>query len=228
MAREILPVIFKMVDSKWSGSKPQVNIVSFLFRVPIEIHAHHYNWTAQAYCCLDHWMTGCGFIPLRWEEWEFFSKWYPWNTITDQFDQWLTIVDFFYHSLAFKFRSPKPSFKHSIQLQLYLGFVKYLIHKLVDYTEARQGPKRINIWHYMFKVCCSDLIIAYTKHPLNFKSTTILEFIIEIFNFCQNLKSWISLLNILSKIISATVHQKKEDFTLNLFSFFQKNRFPEL
>ena len=76
---------------------------------------------------------------------------------------------FFYHSLAFKFRSPKPSFKHSIQLQLYLGFFKYLIHKLVDYTEARQGPKRINIWHYMFKVCCSDLITAYTKHPLNFK-----------------------------------------------------------
>ena len=141
---------------------------------------------------------------------------------------------FFYHSLAFKFRSPKPSFKHSIQLQLYLGFFKYLIHKLVDYTEARQGPKRINIWHYMFKVCCSDLITAYTKHPLNFKlviynyiselchrysQTTqlldrqifivltrgsILEFIIEIFNFCQNLKSWISLLNILLKIISAT------------------------
>ena len=136
MTREILPFIFKIVDSRRSGPKPQVNIGSFLFRVPIEIHAHHYNWTAQAYCCLDHWMTGCGFIPLRWEEWEFFSKWYPWNTITDQFDQWLTIVDFFYHSLAFKFRSPKPSFKHSIH-----SVISWL-HKLVDYTEAHQGPKK--------------------------------------------------------------------------------------
>ena len=57
---------------------------------------------------------------------------------------------FFYHSLEFKFRSPKPSFKHSIQLQLYLGFFKYLIHKLVDYTEARQGPKSINIWQTLY------------------------------------------------------------------------------
>ena len=120
-----------------------VDCVRFLFSGHNSgtIQIHHYNWTAQAYCCcLDHWMTGCGFIPLRWEEWYFFQ-----NDILEI--QSLTIMTngrplwIFLPFLSIQVQISKPVlFKHSIQSEYVHSMYFFVFLKFITGWLHRSTP----------------------------------------------------------------------------------------